>query len=547
MNFIFIADVFADEIPGGGELVNDLVCQGLENRGHHVRKVRSENLTPVDLENAIMNGQCVILANHLLVSDRCKQMLRDLSMNSNKFRFIIYEHDHKYIEGRDPSKYENFTAPDPTHINGPGLYATAKVLCQSKIHKDVLQRNISVADAVNLECSIWSDNFIEAAENLKIVKTKSAAILKSTNPTKNQIAAEMYCRSNNIEYDLVAADNPVELLKVLSQYEKFVFFPAVLETFCRTIVEAKLAGCKIITNPKLLGVASEEWFTSGTREDIINKMKGSLDNTLDIIENTFKEASLRHETPEALGSDITVILNSYRRPYNLEKQIKAIREQSAPPKEIWLWINDHEDNRDFDHTKLDVDRIFHNNHNWKFYGRFAAALLADTEFIAIFDDDTIPGSDWFSCCYKSFAHRQAILGSAGVVLNSSESYADHDRVGWPSQNKDMERVDLVGHAWFFKRDWLQYLWREKPYTWDNGEDIQFSYLAQKYGGIETYVPPHPPGMPHLHGSILGNELGIDDKATSTNSAVSHEQFFSERDRCVKNAIQGGWATVRNLK
>ena len=142
--------------------------------------------------------------------------------------------------------------------------------------------------------------------------------------------------------------------------------------------------------------------------------------------------------------------------------------------------------------------------------------------------------------------RPSILGSAGVILNSAGSYVDHERVGWPSKNKEFRRVDLVGHAWFFERDWLQYLWKEKPHTWDNGEDIQFSYLAQKYGGIQTYAPPHPPDNPELHGSILGNELGIDDKATSTNSAISHQQFFSERDSCVQNAVQGGWKTVRNL-
>jgi hypothetical protein len=51
----------------------------------------------------------------------------------------------------------------------------------------------------------------------------------------------------------------------------------------------------------------------------------------------------------------------------------------------------------------------------------------------------------------------------------------------------------------------------------------------------------------MHGSILGNELGIDNKATSTNSAVSHQQFFSERDICVQTGIKKGWKTVRGIK
>jgi len=227
-------------------------------------------------------------------------------------------------------------------------------------------------------------------------------------------------------------------------------------------------------------------------------------------------------------------------------QIDAIRKQTKRPTQIWLWVNQHEDNDGFNFKELDLDRVFHNDHNWKFYGRFAAALLADTEYVAIFDDDTIPGERWLENCLETMKTNEGILGSAGVTLND-KFYVQHDRCGWPTQNSETTRVDLVGHAWFFKREWLSYLWREKPTTWDNGEDIQFSYLAQKYGNIQTYCPPHPPEDKSLHGSILGNELGIDIKATSTNQAVSHQRFFNERDVCVQTAIKGGWETVRGIK
>ena len=77
--------------------------------------------------------------------------------------------------------------------------------------------------------------------------------------------------------------------------------------------------------------------------------------------------------------------------------------------------------------------------------------------------------------------------------------------------------------------------------------MHFSYSAQKYGGIKTYCPPHPPEDIELHGSIMGNELGIDDKATSNNNETSHQQFFSERDFCVQEALRKGWKTVRGVK
>ena len=98
-------------------------------------------------------------------------------------------------------------------------------------------------------------------------------------------------------------------------------------------------------------------------------------------------------------------------------QIKAIQNQTVIPKETWLWVNDHEDNKDYDYSNLGLDKIFQNDHNWKFYGRFAAALLTDTEYIAIFDDDTIPGTKWFENCLNTMKTHEGILGSAGFLLN----------------------------------------------------------------------------------------------------------------------------------
>ena len=51
----------------------------------------------------------------------------------------------------------------------------------------------------------------------------------------------------------------------------------------------------------------------------------------------------------------------------------------------------------------------------------------------------------------------------------------------------------------------------------------------------------------MYGSVLGNELGIDEKATSTNSDISHKQFFSQRDECVQAGLRQGWETVREIK
>ena len=65
-------------------------------------------------------------------------------------------------------------------------------------------------------------------------------------------------------------------------------------------------------------------------------------------------------------------------------------------------------------------------------------------------------------------------------------------------------VDIVGHSWFFKKDWLAYFVREPPQVHErisSGEDMHFAFMLQKYAHIPVYVPPHPPNDTSLWGSI----------------------------------------------
>jgi len=529
---IFISDFFVDEVRGGGELVDNHLIDLLSTRKVKIKKIKSVNVTESFIKSN--SDKIYVISNFTLLPPRCKTLLQTV-------KYFIFEHDHKYTMDRDVSLYKDYIVPPERLVNLSFYQNAAAVFCQSKLHFEVIKKNIQSANVINLGCSIWSDEELDVIESSLGNKKKDIfAIVQSSNRIKATPKAVALCKEKNIPYELISSPNYKEFINTLSQYEGLVFLPKVLESFCRLVVEARMLKCKLKTN-KNIGCASEEWFKKYKGKELIDFVKHKRKNVID----TVYEA-LQKENSHIKQGDVTVILNAYRRPYNLKMQIEAIRKQTIAPKQIWLWVNKHEDNENFDFAELDVDRVFNNDYNWKFYGRFAAALLTDTEYVAVFDDDTIPGQKWFENCFATIITHKGILGSAGVTLND-KCYVNHDRCGWPSHNTETTRVDLVGHAWFFKRDWLQYLWREKPTTWDNGEDIQFSYLAQKYGNVQTYCPPHLPNDKTMHGSILGNELGIDLKATSTNQAVSYNQFFSERDYCIQTAIKGGWNTVKGIE
>lgn len=246
-----------------------------------------------------------------------------------------------------------------------------------------------------------------------------------------------------------------------------------------------------------------------------------------------------------MEANITCILNCYKRPEYLKEQVEAIKNQSIPS-DIWIWVNYSEENKDYDFDQLGVDRVIKSSHNFKYHGRFALGLLAETKYVAFFDDDTIPGEEWFANCLVTITETPGILGGAGCILQSLQ-YVQHQRMGWPAQNPVTMEVDLVGHAWFLKRDDLNYMWYETPFTFENGEDIQLSYLAKKHGGVRTYCPPHPANNPRLHSSLKPFEYGNDSKASSNGSLKSIPKFYRERDICILHCVTNGWDTVLGIK
>lgn len=230
-----------------------------------------------------------------------------------------------------------------------------------------------------------------------------------------------------------------------------------------------------------------------------------------------------------MDCDITAILCAYNRPHILEEQLQSIKIQTIPPKDIMLWYNKGER----DQLKVDIEKSAYCNYNFKFFGRFAFALLAQTEYVAIFDDDTIPGSKWFENCLNTMETNEGILGTAGVVLHG-DFYHPHTKIGWASPRPFVAPADLVGHAWFFKKEWLKYMWMEEPFSYDNGEDIHFSYTAQKYGGIDTFVPIHGDD-PETWGSLKAIAYGSD--AVASWKQARHGDL---RNKIVKNAVEHGW-------
>ena len=238
---------------------------------------------------------------------------------------------------------------------------------------------------------------------------------------------------------------------------------------------------------------------------------------------------------------ISVILNGYKRPHTLRRQLKAVKNQSLSPSEILLWRNDADSHVIDLKFLLGPKRGFrtaNSSQNFGVWARFAYALMAKSHFICVIDDDTIPGSRWLENCLSSYTEQPGLLGTIGVRFDSAAGYdGKQKRIGWDNPNERMEKVDIVGHSWFFPKEYLQFFWREFPHPipLSAGEDIHFSYTLQKFAGIGTFVPPHPTDRPELWGSqpALATKLGGDSSATANHAIPMMNDYL---EKCVKNGF-----------
>ena len=233
----------------------------------------------------------------------------------------------------------------------------------------------------------------------------------------------------------------------------------------------------------------------------------------------------------------SVVIGAYAGQKNLPKMISAILGMTIPPEEIIVWSN-YNEQYPFDYSELKNEykhvQFVECNKNYGCFARFAVSYLTKTPYVMIFDDDTVPGKRWAENCIESIKKiGDGILGARGVILTKAK-YIPRDSAGLGAYNEDIKECDLVGHSWFFKREYIKYLFEKLPVHWDTAEDIQLSACA-KIAGIRTYAPPHPRENKELWGSIHRG-LGNDRKR------LSHQDRNQQKKRTevVQFWIKKGW-------
>ena len=275
----FIADVFAEQHLGGGELSNQELINLLRKKDIVVDQLLSTQVTEDFISEN--RGDKYIVGNFMGLKENVKKYLTD------NCQYVIYEHDHKYITSRDPSVYEDYLAPEEHIINKEFYKAAKSVFCQSKLHTDVVRKNLKIDNIKSVGGNLWSDSTLQLLGKLsKKNKKDRYSIWDSSNPIKNTSKAIAYCRIKKIPYELVGNLPYENFLQEMGKNNCFMFFPETMETLCRVVVEARMMNMKTITNGTL-GATSEDWF-SLKGKDLIDLMREKRESIPKYILETIK-------------------------------------------------------------------------------------------------------------------------------------------------------------------------------------------------------------------------------------------------------------------
>lgn len=226
-------------------------------------------------------------------------------------------------------------------------------------------------------------------------------------------------------------------------------------------------------------------------------------------------------------ADLTVLLTVYRR-NNWKAQLKALDEQTLRPKRVVVFQNEaHQRVGRRYLAKKGVDYVY-NSSNTGYFGRFAHLLTATTDYVAVLDDDIIPGKRCLENYFQQATELTAIIGGNGRIARTNPFLSQLEQPPDVGVRPDPVLVDFVGHMWLFETRLLHDMFSVTPHTFSTGEDMHLCFSAKLRSGVPSFVA----GQGTLEEScdVRMNKLASDDfasyRTTPKTDRENVERYFS---------------------
>ena len=293
MTIFFVQDFFHGDyspeygrkIVGGAEAHDKVLIEALK-RKFNVLCVRSKDLTHSLVKEH--RDKVWFLSNFGCVDPAVRMKFIEYGV-----KYFIYEHDHKYVIGRNPIVFPNFIAPPQYVDNKEFLCGARTVYVNTDLSRTLMMKNLRVGpreiNIFNVQGNFFDDetfNRIEELNASNIQRKTKGFILRSNQQAKSHEPSVNFCNERLIEYDLLDQCDYDEILIRLRSYSFIVYFTHCVDTFCRLIAEANMLNCRVITDPTNMGIYSERAVVKLRGSQMIDYLRTRRD---DVIEHMIQE------------------------------------------------------------------------------------------------------------------------------------------------------------------------------------------------------------------------------------------------------------------
>ncbi len=285
---IFVADLFAEQYAGGAELTSDALIEASPTL---VKKVHAKNLTVEFLQQ---NADAFwIFGNFSSIN---WSLIPVIAAN---LRYAVLEYDYKFCLHRSIEKHKHETGQEcDCHKRQLGQLVAGFYQAADAIFWMSEQQRARYAERFpnllghrnsHVLSSVFDSRFFEKIEHLKNAAPDRSGwiVLGSQSWIKGYEDAVKWCEDNGKQFQSYWNVPYEELLDVMSRAEGFVYLPRGGDTCPRMVIEAKLLGCKVVTNDNVQH-AAEKWWNANA-DDVCDYLKGRPDVFWAVLNNVIQQ------------------------------------------------------------------------------------------------------------------------------------------------------------------------------------------------------------------------------------------------------------------
>ncbi len=242
--------------------------------------------------------------------------------------------------------------------------------------------------------------------------------------------------------------------------------------------------------------------------------------------------------------DLSVVMSYWSRPTLVEKQQRLMFAQSVRPVGSLVWVNPSDRIRLSGPTLALIAKSPNVQPTVDMgpWMRWGVAAVCNTEFVAIFDDDCMPGPRWIEAAIARLQQSdEHTVVAAGGILYGSDAYDDVRLVGPEAPPAGEVEVDVGRGAWVMRTSTARLVVARARASDVLSTGIHVAAAVQDAGAL-TIVLPY--GRDHALWGMLETPLTehsmstrIDEEARAGNAPMSAEEM---REQIYGAYRESGW-------